>query len=76
MQDFLAQLDEFATVKLFEINQMPITVSSVVMFLVMLGAFYIFSKLIIRNILRRVLPRFDIEPGTQFNSAGSRIMPS
>ncbi len=67
MQDILAQLDDFATLKLFEINQTPITVSSVMMFLVMLGAFYIFSKLIIRNLLRRVLPRFNLDPGTQFN---------
>jgi small-conductance mechanosensitive channel len=52
--------------KLFEINQTPITLSSVVMFLVVFLLFLAISRLINRAVLRKILERFQIEPGIRF----------
>ena len=52
--------------KLFEINQTPITVMSLVMFVIVVAAFYVFSRLLNRVILRRILKRFEIEKGTSY----------
>jgi small-conductance mechanosensitive channel len=52
---------------LFEINQKPISVLSLFMFILMLIAFFIMSKIGNRVILRRILIRFDIERGIRFN---------
>lgn len=52
--------------KLFEINQTPITLSSVLMFLVVLLSFLLISRVLNRALLRRILTRFHIERGIQY----------
>jgi small-conductance mechanosensitive channel len=52
--------------KLFEINRTPITLSSIVMFIIVIAIFYILSRLF-QNLLRnRILAHFRIDKGTQF----------
>jgi small-conductance mechanosensitive channel len=52
--------------KLFEINRTPVTLSSIVMFIVVITTFYFISRLI-QNLLRnKVLTHFRIDKGTQF----------
>jgi small-conductance mechanosensitive channel len=61
--------DNISTVlyyKLFEINQTPITIMSLVMFVIVVAVFYVFSRLLNRVILRRILKRFEIEKGTSY----------
>jgi small-conductance mechanosensitive channel len=52
---------------LFDLNQKPITVLSLLMFVLMLAVFFIISKLGNRVVLRRLLIRFDIDKGIRFN---------
>ncbi len=52
--------------KLFEINQIPVTTSSIVFFLIVIMSFYIISRLLNRIILKRILSKFSIDKGIQF----------
>jgi small-conductance mechanosensitive channel len=66
----LKEIDNFAAhlfhYKLFEINRTPVTLSSIVMFVVVITIFYIFSRLF-QNLLRnKILAHFRIDKGTQF----------
>ncbi len=53
--------------RLFTINQQPVTISSVLLFIVFLLGVYIISKLVNRIVLRRILIRFDIERSIRYN---------
>ncbi len=57
---------EIMSFKLFEINQTPITVSSLVMFILVLIAFFLISRFFSKIVFRRILARFDIDKGIQF----------
>jgi small-conductance mechanosensitive channel len=52
--------------KLFELKQTPVTVLSLVMFVLMFAIFFVGSKLLNRLILRRILSRFITDTGIQF----------
>jgi small-conductance mechanosensitive channel len=64
---FLDIVKDILGYRLFTINQQPITVSSVLLFIAFLIGVYILSKLINRVLLRRILIRFDIERSTRYN---------
>ena len=51
---------------LFELNQTPVTVSSVAMFILMMVAFFILSRILNRLIIRSLLIRLGIEESTRF----------
>jgi small-conductance mechanosensitive channel len=59
-------VDKLLHYRLFEIKQTPVTVFSIIMFILVLLAFYIFSRVFNRVILKRLLERFNIEAGLQF----------
>jgi len=67
MSEIMTYVELITQFKLFEINQTPITVASIGMFVFVLLLFLFVSKIIIRNVLRRMLPKFDIDAGTQYN---------
>jgi small-conductance mechanosensitive channel len=52
--------------KLFEINQTPITPSSLLMFILVVLVFFLFSRLLNRVLLRRLLERFKLERGLEY----------
>jgi small-conductance mechanosensitive channel len=52
--------------KIFEINQTPVTPLSIVMFLLMMMAFNIFSRLINRVLVKRLLSTLNIDAGMRF----------
>lgn len=60
-------LDDILHYKLFTLNEQPITVSSVLIFLLFLIGVYILSKILNRLVLRRILIRFDIERSIRYN---------
>ena len=64
MSDYIEQILSY---KLFEINQTPIMVSSIGMFLVMLIAFFFISRFLNRFFLKRLLSRFVEDEGIKFN---------
>jgi small-conductance mechanosensitive channel len=67
MSEILTYAEKITQFKIFELNQTPITVASLGMFVFVLLVFYVVSKVIIRGLLRRVLPKFDIDSATQYN---------
>jgi small-conductance mechanosensitive channel len=52
--------------KLFEINRTPVTLSSVIMFVIVITVFFLFSRLLQRVLKDKILTRFRIDPGTQY----------
>lgn len=66
MSQILEYINQVAQVELFVLNQTPITISSVLMFLLVLIVFLVISRTLVRGLLRRILPRFDIDEGLQF----------
>lgn len=53
--------------KLFEVNQTPVTIFSIALFVLFLIGFYIVSRVLNKIVLKRVLIRFDIERSIRFN---------
>jgi small-conductance mechanosensitive channel len=63
---FIDKLKEIAHFPLFEINQTPISVFSIAVFLLILLAFYILAKLIKSRVLKYILRKINIDKGLQF----------
>jgi len=53
--------------KLFQIQQTPVTVSSLFMFVLVIVAFFVLSRIICRIFLKRIMERMRLEEGTQYN---------
>jgi small-conductance mechanosensitive channel len=51
---------------LFELNQTPVSLSSVIMFVFMMATFLVFSKFLDRLVLRRLLSKLQIDSGTSY----------
>jgi small-conductance mechanosensitive channel len=68
LKDILAYIDRILHYKLFDLNQTPITLSSLLMFFVVVSAFYIFSKFLNRILLRRILQRFHMDPAMSYTT--------
>ena len=52
--------------RLFDLNQTPITLASLFLFAAVVMVFFLFSRLLNRGILKRILARFQIEEGIGF----------
>ena len=64
--EFTDYFGSIMNTRLFELNQTPITPASLVMFVVVILLFLVFSRLINKGLLRRILQRFQIEQATQY----------
>ena len=51
---------------LFELNQTPVTISSIVMFILMMAVFFFFSRLLNRVVVKNLLTRLGVEESTRF----------
>jgi len=63
----LDSLLSLLNLKLFELNQTPITVTSILMFIIVLVGFAVVSRLFRRLFLRRLLVRMGLDEGTRYN---------
>jgi len=63
MESFIYRLFQY---KLFEINRTPVTPSSIIMFVIVITAFFLLSRLLQKILKNQVLTRFQIDPGTQY----------
>ncbi len=52
--------------KLFELNQQPVTVASIVMFIVVVLVFFLASRVLNRVVLGRILKRLEIDKSTRY----------
>ena len=66
IQDFMGVLEHTMQFKLFEINQTPITISSLVMFFLILVIFYFISRIFNTGLLRKILVKSSLERATQY----------
>lgn len=66
LQELINKVTQILSFKLFELKQTPVTVLSVVMFILVIAVFFIGSKLLNRVILRRIFSRFIADKGIQF----------
>jgi small-conductance mechanosensitive channel len=65
--ELLVLIEQVFQMKLFEINKTPITLASVIMFIVMTVAFGLLARLVSRVLLARILSRLALEEGTRYN---------
>ena len=66
IREAMNTISQILSFKLFELKQTPVTVLSLVMFVLMIAAFFVGSKLFNRIVLRRILSRFISDTGIQF----------
>ena len=64
---FFEILGNVLSIKIFELNDRPITILSILMFILVVIGFFVVSKILNRIIIRSILIRFDIERGIRFN---------
>jgi len=65
--ELLGYFDHVLNFKLFQIQQTPVTVSSLFMFSLVIAAFFILSRILRRIFLKRIMDRMRLEEGTQYN---------
>jgi small-conductance mechanosensitive channel len=65
--DIFSFADKIFQYHLFQINQTWITPSSLIMFAMVVVIFLIISKLLEKFVFKHLMPRFQIDRGTQFN---------
>jgi small-conductance mechanosensitive channel len=66
MTEVMNIIDSVFNYKLFEINQTPVTLSSIIMFILIFAIFYIVSRLIDKLFIRRLLRRLQVEDSKAF----------
>lgn len=67
LQNIIDIIREIVSTTLFQIKDYPVTIGSIIKFVVIIVVFIIISKFFNRHVLRRILSRFDIEKAVQYN---------
>lgn len=65
--EVLALLERVFEMKLFEVNKTPITPMSLIMFVMVIGAFGLLARFLRRVLVAKLLLRLEIEEGTRYN---------
>jgi small-conductance mechanosensitive channel len=65
--DLLVSVQDFLNYTLFTINKTEVTPASIIVFILMLAVFFVFSMVLNRLVLRRLLIRFQIDRGIRYN---------
>ena len=65
--DLMGYIDHILNFRLFQIQQTPVSVSSLFMFLLVIVVFLILSRILCRIFLKRVMDRMSLEEGTRYN---------
>lgn len=65
--EVLALLERVFEMKLFEVNKTPITPMSLIMFVLVIGAFGLLARFLRRVLVAKLLSRLEIEEGTRYN---------
>jgi small-conductance mechanosensitive channel len=66
MADMMTTLDTILHYSLFEINQTPVTLSSMLMFVIIFILFFIVSRTIEKLLFRKILSHMQVEKSTVF----------
>lgn len=65
-KEILSRIKDILTYPLFNLNQTPITLVSIIIFFLILAAFIILSKSLKNKYLKRLLSKFNLDEGLQF----------
>lgn len=65
-QELFNYIKDILNFQLFKINEIPVTVSSIFIFLMMITFFIILGIFVRRQLNRRILKRLKIDPGTSY----------
>ncbi|MFC2088397.1 mechanosensitive ion channel family protein [Calditrichota bacterium] len=66
LTDIISKINTILNFTLFELNQKPVSISSILMFVLMMIIFFTLSRILNRIILRKLLIRLKIEDGTRY----------
>jgi len=66
IKEILSGAKKIITTTLFEINQTPVNLLSILLFLGVMVSFFVLSRILNRLILRRILLKMQIEEGTRY----------
>jgi small-conductance mechanosensitive channel len=66
LTDVIRIIDRVFHYRLFEVKRTPVTLSSIVIFILILVTFAVLSRALQRTVFRRILNRTHIDHGTQF----------
>lgn len=66
MLEILQIIDKIFNYKLFEINQTPVTLSSILMFVLIFALFYFLSRTIDKLFIRKILNRLQVDESKTF----------
>jgi small-conductance mechanosensitive channel len=69
LAEFMNVLNRLLQFKLFELNNTPVTITSILVFALALVAIILLSRLFQKFVVKKVLARTGIEPGLQYNFA-------
>ncbi|MEX0593564.1 MAG: mechanosensitive ion channel domain-containing protein [Balneolaceae bacterium] len=64
--EIISHAHELLTTTLFQLQQTPVTILSILIFLVVITFFFFLASFTRRVLLKRILPRFEIESGLQY----------
>lgn len=64
--EIISYIHELLTTTLFQLQQTPVTLLSVIIFLIFITGSILVGGIVRRTLLNRVLPRFEIERGLQY----------
>ncbi len=67
LESIWARIDQVLQYRLFDVNQTQVTPATLLVFVLVVVTVFIFSRLFNRLLLRRILDRFQIERGIQYN---------
>jgi small-conductance mechanosensitive channel len=66
LSDIFSTIDKVLHYQLFELNKQPVTLASLIVFVLIVIVIFFISRLLTRILLRRLLMRFHIESGIRF----------
>ena len=69
LAEFMNALNRLLQFKLFELNNTPVTIASILVFAFALVAIVLLSRMFQHFVVKKVLARTSIEPGLQYNFA-------
>jgi len=64
--DYISELHELLTATLFRLQETPVTLLSIIIFILFLVGSVLLGRFVKNTLTNRVLPRFDIESGLQY----------
>ena len=67
LTEIFAAIAKVFNITLFELNKTPVTISSILMFFIVIGIFILISRLLNKSMISKILSRLKIDEATRYN---------